>query len=61
MYGSRVLAIALNHEHLPENERADARATIERETALRAYYPLLEPLDGLVGSVERFLASERAR
>jgi uncharacterized NAD-dependent epimerase/dehydratase family protein len=61
MYGSRVLAITLNHEHLPEREREAARARIERETGLRAFYPLLEPLDGLVSIVASFVESERAR
>jgi uncharacterized NAD-dependent epimerase/dehydratase family protein len=59
MYGARVLGIALNHEHLPENERAATRERIARETGLPTVYPLLEPLDPLIEVVARYAKEER--
>jgi uncharacterized NAD-dependent epimerase/dehydratase family protein len=58
LYGSRVLGIALNHEHLDETARARAQRDIERETGLPAVYPLLEPLDRLSAAVEAYIESE---
>jgi uncharacterized NAD-dependent epimerase/dehydratase family protein len=60
-YGARALALTLNHEHLPEAEREAARRQVERESGLRALYPLLEPLDELVELVLQHVAAERAR
>ena len=59
MYGARVLGIALNHEHLAENERAATRERIARETGLPTVYPLLEPLDPLVEVAARYAKEER--
>lgn len=61
LYGSRVLGIALNHEHLDAAARAEARARIVRETGLPVVYPLLEPLDPLAIAVEAYIASEIQR
>jgi len=61
LYGSRVLGIALNHEHLDEAERARARALVVRDTGLPAVYPLLEPLDPLLDAAMGYVASEARR
>lgn len=61
MYGARVLAITLNHEHLDADARQAARERVERETGLRAYYPLLEPLDALVDTVQDYVRRETRR
>lgn len=58
-YGPRVLAITLNHEHLPESERSATRARIERETGLPVFYPLLDDLGPLARVVQEFLATPR--
>jgi len=58
MYGPRVLAIALNHEHLPESERESTRARIARETGLPTFYPLLDDLAPIAGLVAEFVAAE---
>ena len=61
MYGARVLAIALNHEHLAAADREAARARIERETGLPAFFPLLDGSARVVASIESYLAAERRR
>lgn len=61
MYGSRVLAISLNHEHLAPEEREPVRARIERETGLTAFYPLLDGGDRIDAVVDRYLSEERRR
>ncbi len=58
-YGSRVLAIALNHEHLAIEARQAARERVERETGLPAFYPLLESCERALDALERHLADER--
>jgi uncharacterized NAD-dependent epimerase/dehydratase family protein len=59
MYGPRVLAIALNHEHVAEEERAAVRDRIRRETGMPTLYPLLDGLDALVPVVADFVERER--
>jgi uncharacterized NAD-dependent epimerase/dehydratase family protein len=54
-----VLAIALNHEHLPENEREAARRRVEEETGVPAIYPLSEG-ERLQPLVADYVAAERA-
>jgi len=61
LYGSRVLGIALNHEHLDESARAEARDRVARETGLPAVYPLLQPLELLLDAIEAYIASETNR
>lgn len=61
MYGARVLAIALNHEHLAAAEREAARARVERETGLPACFPLLDDSARLLAAIESHLAAERRR
>lgn len=61
MYGSRVLAVTINHEHLAAHEREAARARIELETGVRAFFPLLESLDELVHIARQYAASETKR
>lgn len=60
MYGARVLALALNHEHLAPADRDPARARVERESGLRAVYPLLEGVDALVELVTQHVAVSAA-
>lgn len=59
MYGAHVLAIALNHEHLGAEQRHAARARIERETGLPAFFPLLEGCDRVEDVIGRYLADAR--
>lgn len=59
LYGARVLAIAINHEHLPEGEREAARRRIEEETGVPAIFPLSEG-DRLQPLVRDYVAAERA-
>ncbi len=61
MYGREVLGITLNHEHLPEAERAAARARIADETRLPVAYPLSGGVDALIPTIERYIDRERAR
>ncbi len=61
MYGAQVIGIALNHEHLPESERAATRERIARETGLPVAYPLLEPLDPLLDAVQAYVKRETRR
>lgn len=61
MYGSRVLAIALNHEHVAAADREAVRADVERESGLRAFFPLIEGCERVYGLIERYLADERLR
>jgi uncharacterized NAD-dependent epimerase/dehydratase family protein len=58
MYGARVIGIALNHEHLPESERAATRERIARETGLPVVYPLLDALDPLLDAVADYVRRE---
>lgn len=59
LYGSRVIAIALNHAGLSETALADARACIARETGLPVVAPLLEGCGALVPLVRELLVRER--
>ncbi|MFN7965597.1 MAG: DUF1611 domain-containing protein [Acidobacteriota bacterium] len=61
MYGSRVLAIALNHEAIDPSDRVPIKERIARDTGLPVVYPLLEPLDPMVMAIEAYLSSERCR
>lgn len=61
MYGAEVLALTLNHEHLAADQREAARARVQRESGVTAFYPLLESLDGLAERVARFVAEQRSR
>jgi len=61
MYGAQVIGIALNHEHLPESERAATRERIARETGLPVAYPLLEPLEPLLDAVQAYVKRETRR
>ncbi|MCC7398326.1 MAG: DUF1611 domain-containing protein [Planctomycetes bacterium] len=61
MYGSRVLAIALNHEHLAAADRDAVRAQIERETGSLAFYPLLDGFDRVLPLVRAYLDAEASR
>lgn len=47
-YGAKTLAIALNHEHLEPAAREAARAAVERETQVPAFFPLLENCDRIM-------------
>ncbi|MFO1053439.1 MAG: DUF1611 domain-containing protein [Planctomycetota bacterium] len=59
MYGSRVLAIALNHEHLAAGEREAVRARVAQETGLPAFYPLLDGCDRIWPVIEGLLRNGR--
>jgi uncharacterized NAD-dependent epimerase/dehydratase family protein len=61
LYGARVLELTLNHEHLEPRERDSIRAQVERESGVRAFYPLLEGVEGLVESVRQHLAAANTR
>lgn len=61
MYGSRVLAISLNHEQLDAAERETVRMRIERETGLVVFYPLLDGSDRIDPVIDRYLEQERRR
>lgn len=61
MYGATVLAIALNHEHLPAADRAATRARIEQETGLPAFYPLLDGCDRVLPAVRAYAAGQYSR
>lgn len=61
LYGSRVLAIALNHEHLAADQREATRHRIERETGVPAFYPLLEGCERVLPAIDAYVAAERAR
>lgn len=61
MYGARVLAIALNHEHLAPAERAAVRDRIAKETGLPTLYPLLDSPEPMIDAVREHLAAARAR
>lgn len=61
MYGARVLALTLNHEHLTPAERELAREQLQRESGLRAVYPLLEGVDAVAELVARHVAATSAR
>lgn len=59
MYGSRVLAISINHEGLDEASRREAQARIERETGLVAFDPLLDGCERAMPALMAHLESER--
>jgi uncharacterized NAD-dependent epimerase/dehydratase family protein len=59
-YGTRVLGLALNDEHLDATGRAAARAELEAATALPAVWPLREGAERLVPAIRSFLDGERA-
>lgn len=61
MYGSRVLAISLNHEHLDGEARAAHKERIERETGLTAFYPLIDGAEHATDAILAYIESERAR
>ncbi len=61
MYGARVLALTLNHEHLAPSEREPARERVRRESGLRAIYPLLEGVEPLVELLTDHLATSSKR
>ncbi len=56
MYGPRVLAIALNHEHLAADARAATRARIEQETGLPTFFPLLDTAQRVVDAIAAGIA-----
>ncbi len=61
MYGAEVLAVALNHEHLESaSAREGARQRVERETGLRAVFPLLESVEPLVAAVLQHVQREQS-
>jgi uncharacterized NAD-dependent epimerase/dehydratase family protein len=55
LYGSRVIAITLNHAGLSKEALADARASIARETGLPVVAPLLEGCGTLVPVVRELV------
>ena len=59
MYGKPVLAIALNHEHVPPTEREAVRARTAGECRLPAFYPLLDPLEPIAALLAEFLGQQR--
>jgi len=59
LYGSRVIAITLNHAGIRDGEIAGARASLARETGLPVVAPLLEGCGALVPLVRDLLARER--
>jgi uncharacterized NAD-dependent epimerase/dehydratase family protein len=59
-YGARVVAIALNHEHLEAERRAAVRAEIAQATGLPTAYPLLDGVAALLPPLVA-LAGERPR
>ncbi len=59
-YRARVLGIALNHEHLPEAERAGVRAAIAARTGLPAFYPLLDGVAALLPALRGLVEARRA-
>ena len=61
MYGAKVLAISLNHEHLDADAREAARVAVERETGRPAFFPLLEGCERAMPAVLEHLASEAVR
>ena len=61
MYGSRVLAISLNHEHLEHAQLPAVRERIERETGVVAFYPLIDGPARAMPAVLAHLEAERAR
>ncbi len=61
LYGARVLAIAINHEHLAPDDREPARRRIERETGLAAFFPLLGEADRVVPLLATFRREELKR
>jgi uncharacterized NAD-dependent epimerase/dehydratase family protein len=61
MYGTPVLAIALNHEHLPAADRALVRARIEAECKKPAFFPLLDAAAPIAAMIAEFLAHARAK
>ncbi len=61
MYGSRVLAISLNHEHLDASARVAHKERIEGETGLTAFYPLIDGAERAMDAVLGYIESERAR
>jgi uncharacterized NAD-dependent epimerase/dehydratase family protein len=60
LYGARVLAITVNHEHLAPEAREAARQHLERETGAPAIYPLLGEIDRLVPLVRAYVHDEHA-
>lgn len=60
-YGTRVLGLTLNHEHLDANGRAAAKAKLERETSLPVVWPLLDGAAALVPAIREYIAVERQR
>lgn len=59
LYGANVIGITLNDEGVAPHERDDVRARIERESGLRAVWPLHEGCARLVDPIRRHLTSER--
>ena len=55
LYGSRVIAITLNHAGLSQKGIAEARASLARETGLPVVAPLLEGCGALVPLIQREL------
>jgi uncharacterized NAD-dependent epimerase/dehydratase family protein len=55
LYGARVLAIALNHEQVAEADRELVRRRVEQETALPAFFPLLDDAAPVVTLLRGYL------
>lgn len=61
LYGARVLAVAVNHEHLPEADREAARQKIERDTGVPAFFPLptqARGADRAVAAIREYLQQQ---
>ena len=61
MYGSEVLAISLNHEHLDAASRDAHKNRIEKETGLVAFYPLIDGCERAMDAVLGYMERERSR
>lgn len=57
MYGARVLAISLNDEGLAPGAREAARAAVERDTGLPAFWPLHEGAGRALPAIRGFLSA----
>ncbi|MEY4673986.1 MAG: hypothetical protein RL148_1770 [Planctomycetota bacterium] len=61
MYGSRVLAVSLNHEHLEASQLGAVRERVERETGVPAFYPLLDGPERAMPALLAHVQAEKAR
>lgn len=60
-YGAKVVALALNHEGIPEAERAAVKSRLVRSAGVPAVYPLLEGVGEIVPAVRAHLETAALR